>query len=420
MKVNKILPFKVNNLVENSIIHAETNLTVPAGQAPRGVYFETEHYYENCWYVKNHYADPNLIYGSSTIMVTDKFGELMNRKLLNHLVFRIKQSEKAKYFIALAFNLNLYFYTSNNQKVVNRDISKGVQNRYELQCVDVSKNGKNIYYSKSNSLYQLDSHLKPVQSWKIPHKYDRHNKPALPETQQALSILGLPKKFTPDDVKSAFRKNLIKVHPDVNPSDPFAADKTRKVIEAYEILTREKIDQSTYDNKIDFGSFQVSFGFESDGISATQTKGGTDGLYIGCYSGKIYLLFPSGKYYLIYDCFAPVRKIKENGKYLYIISDHFWDILLDGVSVNRISGMFRFNRILLEETCNAEILNHKTVRLYSPGGIAFGEVEFKDNVADAFLIEKKLKVVTEKKSFIFGIQPPIDYKAIAADNLFLP
>lgn len=412
--------FIIKNLIQNSISHIETDPTIPAGQAPRGVYFDIEHYEDVCWYVKNHYSGPELLFGSSTITETDKFGELLSKTEIDHLVFRIKRSSISKHFVALSFNLKLHLYFPDSEIIAVRDISKNVGTRYEIQCVDLSENGNNIFYSRSNSIQRLDRNLQTTADWKIPNQINRQEKAASPERQKALSILGLAKSSSIDDIKSAFRECILKVHPDINPGDPFASEKTRTVIEAYEILTRGVEYQPKEDYKQIFEFVQIDLGFEGDFVLATQVKIGTDILYVGCYSGRVYELHPNKKCTLIYDCHAPVRKIKELGKYLYIISDQFWDISLDGVSVNRISGNYRFDRLLLEKRCNAEIINHKRVRLYSPGGIAFGEVEFRDNIADAFLVDQKLRVITGKKSYMFKIQPPIDYKAIADNNLILP
>ena len=41
---NDNMSFVITDSVQNSISHIDTGRTVPAGQAPRGVYFEIEHY----------------------------------------------------------------------------------------------------------------------------------------------------------------------------------------------------------------------------------------------------------------------------------------------------------------------------------------------------------------------------------------
>ena len=49
-------------------------------------------------------------------------------------------------------------------------------------------------------------------------------------------ILGVPKKASADDIKKAYRKLARKYHPDRN-SDPNAAERFKKVGEAYNVLS---------------------------------------------------------------------------------------------------------------------------------------------------------------------------------------
>lgn len=412
------MPFVITDLIQNSISLTETGQTVPAGQAPRGMYFETEHYDNECWYIKNHYDDPNLLYGKSTISITDRFGEFLGKKTLDHLVFRIKRSSvSSQPFLALSFSLKLHYY-SNSGDCTIRDISENIPTRHHVQCVDLSDNGKFVYYSNRNSITQLNRNLNPLKKWKIPDKFIRHDKAPSPAVRQALSLLELSKNPSNDAIKSAFRKQLLRVHPDINTDDPYASDKTRAVVEAYEVLTRGS--QNEYETESVKQFIKIQLAFEGDSVTATQIKPGTEGLYVGCYSGRLYLLKPSGTSQLIYDSHAPIRKIKESGKYLYIVTNYFWDILSDGIVINRIEGSFGFERIVLDGYCNAVMSNRKSVRLYSPGGIAFAEVNFRENISDVYMFEKNLRVVTGHKSYVFSIQPPTDYKMLVDSGLYLP
>lgn len=411
------MSFVITSLIQNTILSTETGNTVPAGQAPRGTYFETEHYDNACWYIKNHYDDTNLIYGKSTISITDRFGEFLGQKNLSHLIFRIKRSStSSENFLALSFSLRLHYYSVSGECRV-RDISENIPSRYHVQCIDLSENGEYAYYSNWNSIVQLDNSLNTVRTWKIPDKFNRHEKAPSPAIRQALSLLDLPKNPSLETIKLAYRKKLLSVHPDINRGDPNATEKTRAVVEAYEVLTRGA--QNEQKNESDTQLFQIQFAFEGDSITATQMKAGSNGLFVGCYSGRLYLLKQSGRSELIYDSHAPIRKIKESGKYLYIVSDNFWDILSDGIVINRIEGSFRLERIVLDGYCNAVMSNRKSVRLYSPGGIAFSQVNFRENISDVYMFEKNLKVITGQKSYKFTIHPPTDYKMIGDSSLQL-
>ena len=59
-------------------------------------------------------------------------------------------------------------------------------------------------------------------------------------------ILGVDKNATPDEIKSAYRKQAKKYHPDLNPNNAEAAEKFKEVNEAYEVLS-DATKKSNYD-----------------------------------------------------------------------------------------------------------------------------------------------------------------------------
>ena len=67
--------------------------------------------------------------------------------------------------------------------------------------------------------------------------------------QDFYSILGVPRDASEKDIKSAYRKLARQLHPDVNPGDKSAADRFKRVNEAYDVLGDSK-KRKDYD---DFG-----------------------------------------------------------------------------------------------------------------------------------------------------------------------
>ena len=60
-------------------------------------------------------------------------------------------------------------------------------------------------------------------------------------------VLGVNKDSTPDQIKSAYRKQAVKHHPDKNKGDKAAEDKFKEASEAYHVLSNSERKQS-YDN----------------------------------------------------------------------------------------------------------------------------------------------------------------------------
>ena len=80
-------------------------------------------------------------------------------------------------------------------------------------------------------------------------------------------ILGVDKKATPEEIKSAYRKMAMKYHPDRNQGDEAAAEKFKEVNEANETLSDEQ-KRAAYDYELEhpgMGGFGGGGGFSGFG-----------------------------------------------------------------------------------------------------------------------------------------------------------
>lgn len=62
------------------------------------------------------------------------------------------------------------------------------------------------------------------------------------------NILGLTQKANEEEIKSAYRKLVVKYHPDKTKGDKGLTEKFLKIQEAYDVLS-DKIKKAKYDNK---------------------------------------------------------------------------------------------------------------------------------------------------------------------------
>ena len=60
-------------------------------------------------------------------------------------------------------------------------------------------------------------------------------------------LLGVAPNASADEIKSAFRKQAMKYHPDRNPGDKEAEQKFKQINEAYEVL-RDEQKRAAYDH----------------------------------------------------------------------------------------------------------------------------------------------------------------------------
>src|ERR1700752_1268078 len=78
-------------------------------------------------------------------------------------------------------------------------------------------------------------------------------------------LLGVPRKATAKDIRTAFRKLARKYHPDLNPGDKSAEEKFKQLQEAYDVLSDTKKRQM-YDQ----------YGFYSDNLPTGGPGAGGD------------------------------------------------------------------------------------------------------------------------------------------------
>ena len=87
-------------------------------------------------------------------------------------------------------------------------------------------------------------------------------------TKNYYEILGVYRKATDSDIKSAYRKLVKQYHPDLHPGDAAAAAKFKEVNEANEVLSDAQ-KRAAYDYELDHPGARAGGGFSGGGFSGS-------------------------------------------------------------------------------------------------------------------------------------------------------
>ena len=97
-------------------------------------------------------------------------------------------------------------------------------------------------------------------------------------------ILGVDRKATDDEIKSAYRKLVKQYHPDLHPNDANAAAKFKEVNEAHEVLSDAQ-KRAAYDYELDHPGARGAGGFGGAGFSGFSGFGGFGDIFNDIFSG---------------------------------------------------------------------------------------------------------------------------------------
>lgn len=248
------------------------------------------------------------------------------------------------------------------------------------------------------------------------------------QVTECLKILELHKKSTQEEIKAAFRKLVIKWHPDRNPDNPQAEERTRQLIEAYEFLSGEDA-QRAFDGmnkedyywidlghitKFDMGgtSFELilTIGSGEDWIYGAGMSDDGSRIYLGCYSGKLYQINQKGiaeKIYFIpedlidnYERSNPISFVTEYNYRKYILTRRYLYILKDDKLVRYIKnekGNYKWfkNGFIYQ--------SKKQIILFDIDGTIKGIISFKSQILQVCYKDNILLVESTNRAFTFKL-----------------
>jgi hypothetical protein len=247
-----------------------------------------------------------------------------------------------------------------------------------------------------------------------------------PHLKEYLKILELPDKPTKEEIKSSFRKLVLKFHPDINPNNPQAEEKTKQLIEAYEYLSGEEA-QNAFEGitgeeyrwidlnsitRFKVGGITIEMGIISgsgeDWIYGTGISNDGKRIYLGGYSGKIYQVNRSGiaeKIYYApedknskYGQSNPIKYILEYNKRTYILSSWYLYILEDDRTIKYIKNnneLFRWYDGGFVQQMKYDVI------FYDADGGDLGKLSFKSPINQICFDNNIILVETTTKAYTF-------------------
>lgn len=429
VKTIKEPDLKIIELNENRLILLSEDNIDKMGNHKRRYWNIKERVGLDTLYIDIIYNKEQSTYDKSFLMVRDRTGNIKKEFILNHGIYRFKSSESSDKFVVSSDNMILYFYSIEDGCLETYDLNNITQDKYHIRCVDISPEGHFLLFTYVDRAYLMNTSSEQIKSWKTPPKegWEKRISDEIEtnseEYQKNLSILGLSGWPTHEEIKKAFRSMVLKFHPDIRPNDPSATERTKLIINAYEKLTNEEankafngVNNAEYYYKIveqikfeipgTTMSFTINMLFGLDGqsedwIYATCLGLNADRIYLGCYSGKIYVISKDGNVIKLYNCHEVIRSIREKRCYLFIETDYCLYIIKDDKYLAHIKKRETGN---LEWTDSGFMfVDTKELHLFSDDGIEIGSIIFKFNISDIYWVDNNLKVTTANKAYIFSI-----------------
>ncbi len=313
---------------------------------------------------------------------------------------------------------------NNNNKVF--DISKCSDSKYELRCVDIADSSKLFLVTSIDRVYLLNDCMQLLSIYEVPAK-DGWMKKEVAQSEQRndllathLSELEWPRDQipSPQGLKDQFRKLIKQYHPDVNPN---GAEKLKKIIQAYETISKEDISVLINENKQEYewinkaNVFEVSlndriklsvsfkFGTGEDWIYGSGFSNDDKKIYLGCYSGKTYEINLNGDVSRIFEIPNPdndnynsshVEKIVDFGTYIHFYSGYYIYIF-DGIKFIRSISCFQNEAKWFES--GFILIEQTTVKIYRISGDIIGSIKTKNKPKCIYFDDGEIVIETSKE-----------------------
>jgi curved DNA-binding protein CbpA len=352
--------------------------------------------------------------------------------------YKFQESSTLCAFLSSSKELRVHLYNWDLEQLGIFDASRYAENHTNLRRIELTPDLSCFLITIIDKAYLLDSKMNLKNVWQVPFKegFEKREVGASNNVDtkviECLKVLELPDKSSKEEIKIAFRKQVFKWHPDRNPNNFEAEDRTRQLIQAYEYLSGENalkafegikkedffwVDLSHF-IKYEVGGMSIEMNFTvgsgEDWIYGAGMSNDGSRIYLGCYSGKIYQINKNGlaeKVYIIpedkidvygtlYGKTNPVLFITEYDDRKYILTQYYLYILKDDNIVRYLkneNGKYRLFKkgFILQDK--------KQITLFDRDGESTGMITFKSLILQVCYRDNILLVESTTKAFTFKL-----------------
>jgi curved DNA-binding protein CbpA len=352
--------------------------------------------------------------------------------------YRFQESSTLCAFLSSSKELRVHLYNWDLEQLGIFDASRYAEYHTHLRRIELTPDLSCFLITIIDKAYLLDSEMNLKNVWQVPFKegFEKREVEASNNVDtkviECLKVLELPDKPSKEEIKIAFRKQVFKWHPDRNPNNFEAEERTRQLIQAYEFLSGENalkafegikkedffwVDLSHF-TKLEVGGISIEMNFTigsgEDWIYGAGMSNDGSRIYLGCYSGKIYQINKSGlaeKIYIIpedkidvygtlYGKTNPVLFITEYNDRKYILTQRYLYVLKDDNIVRYLkneNGKYRLFKkgFILQDK--------KQITLFDRDGERIGMITFKSPILQVCYRDNILLVESTTKAFTFRL-----------------
>ncbi len=349
-------------------------------------------------------------------------GDVLSDQIIPHSFHKTKIAQSGNWLIGCTEDRHLFIYCIDGKLVAERRLLRiEANNKYHIRCVDISSNRKYALFTSSTRLFIMDSDLRVLSTWRAPapEGYRLEWGEHLPhELREAISILELSDNPTLEEVKANFRRLIQIYHPDRNPGDKNAEEKTKLLISAYRLLTNDDpikalkglrnaeiymktINEYNLELKELGISYKISLSVSGPGdwIYATHITKDENNIYIGTYAGKVYQVDIEGNVLTTYIADGVIREIFEYLGYLYIETDYWIYIMHKKELVAAIELIDA--KLLAFASWGFVIKSDKFIILYNLEGRMIGKIKIEDTLFE--LIPKGNGLIINTKRHTYNV-----------------